>query len=115
MSIDWSRFKGQYVRWDSPGTVIAGVVSHIGIGSYQQKEYPELTVRTDDGDQIVSANQSGLQRALADDPPVVGDGIRIEYLGEASTAAPGFHPAKKFTVVVTHRTAAAPPAAQDLV
>ena len=104
-NIDWSRFKSDFVTWTQPGMVVEGTILALGLGSLKGKEYPELKVRTADGDVTVSANQTVLQRLLADDPPVIGDNIRIEYIGEADHAQPGFNPAKLFQVTVTHRQA----------
>jgi hypothetical protein len=116
MTIDWNQFKGDWVKWDRP-QVVEGVVTHIAIGSYLDATYPELTIRTATGDLRMSANQTQLQRALADDPPNLGDSIRVEYLGEADNARPGYNPTKRFAVKVTHLSAAPPaaPAPSDLV
>lgn len=108
-AFDWNRWKGTYVRFERPGTVVEGVLTRLNVGSYLGKEYPELTLRTYDGDEIVSASPQALQRALADDPPMLGDTVRIEYLGEATTAAPGYNPAKLFKYSVVHQTVASAP------
>ena len=111
MSFDWNRFKGNFVAFDVPGTAIDGIVTNIILGSGFGREYPEMTVRTYEGDVTVSATQRSLQRALADDPPNLGDRIVIEYLGErasSSTGASGLNPTKEFRVTVTHQTVMAP-------
>jgi hypothetical protein len=113
MSFDWNRFKGDYMKWEQPGVIVDGTVIHVGLASGFGAEYPELKIRTADGDVIVSATQSGLQRQLAENPPAIGDDIAIEYLGESDKAQPGRNPAKLFRVTVTHRSTSV--AADDLV
>lgn len=103
MTVDWNRFKGKFVKWETIGQLVDGDVTSVSMASFQGNEFPQLTLRTADGEQIVSANQSRLQRALADDPPNIGDRVKIEYLGEAGNAQPGMNPAKLFQVTVTHR------------
>jgi hypothetical protein len=111
-NVDWSQFKSDWVSFKVPGTVVEGTVLSVRIGSYQGKSYPELELRTVAGDVKVSAGPANLQRQLADDPPAVGDGIRIEYLGESDHAQPGMNPAKLFKVVVTHQPGPAAPVPQ---
>ena len=104
MTIDWNQFKGNFATWEQPGAKVQGAVTHVAIGSGFGKTYPELTVRTGDGEITVSVTQQNLQRQLADDPPALGDDILIEYLGEGE-ARPGMNAAKLFRYEVAHRTA----------
>ena len=114
-TVDWSKFQSDYVKWAEVHQVVEGSTVDVGIGSYQGKEYPELKIRTADGVVTLSASQTQLARKLAEDPPAIGDHVRVEYLGEADTAKPGQSPAKLFKVDVTHKGASAPAASSDLV
>ena len=97
MGFDWTKYQGDsgYVRWNAPGQVVEGVIRRIDVGSFMNKEYPELTI----DDVILSASHVNLQRQLVEEQPDVGDDIRIEYLGE-DDAKPGKNPMKRFRVDV---------------
>jgi hypothetical protein len=112
--MDWSKYKGDYIKWTESGQVVEGVVQAIKEATYQGKDYPELTLGTEDGTRILPASQAGLMRLLAEDPPEVGDRIRVEYKGEGE-ARPGQSAIKLFVVDVTHRSGDAPTRASDLV
>ena len=115
MSYDWNRFTpdSNYVSWEKPGDKVTGTLKHLGIGSGFGREYPELTIITTEGEKILSAAQVNLIRQLQDDPPALGDGITVEFLGEGE-ARGGNNPAKLFRVTVEHRSASNV-AASDLV
>jgi hypothetical protein len=104
MTINWTQFKGDYVKWTEVGQVVTGVVRAVRIGNYKDKQYPELVLDTEDGTRILSASQSALMRQLADDPPGVGESIRVEYLGEGETKQAGQNPVKLFKVTVEHKS-----------
>jgi hypothetical protein len=116
MTIDWNQFRGDYVKWTAAGQVVTGELRAVRIGNYKGKEYPELVLETEDGTRILSASQSALMRQLAEDPPGVGDIVRVEYLGEGD-ARPGQSPVKLFGVDVLRKTtpAASAPSPSDLV
>jgi hypothetical protein len=101
--IDWGKYKGNFVKWETVGQTVDGTVVDMRTGSYKGKDYPELVVHEEDGDRIVSASQGRLQRQLADDPPGLGDALRVEYLGEGPSRGDEMHPPKLFKVTVTHR------------
>jgi hypothetical protein len=108
MSVDWDRYKSDgasgYVRWTQVGQEVHGLVLSVRTGSGFGQEYPELVLRTEEGDLTLSVAQVALQRLLADDPPVVGDEVHIKFVGEAKASTPGHNAAKLFDVTVTHNT-----------
>jgi hypothetical protein len=113
-SYDWERFHGDYIKWEHPGQKVEGAVSAIGVGNYKGNEYPELTLETADGRQVLSASQANLKRQLAELRPEVGDHLVVEYLGEGEQR-PGQSPVKLFKVEVTRRGVGKPaPDAADL-
>jgi hypothetical protein len=116
MTIDWTQFKGEYVKWTAAGQVVTGELRAARIGSYKDKQYPELVLETDDGTRILSASQSALMRQLAEDPPRIGDTVTVEYLGEGEAKA-GQSPVKLFDVEIVHHSGSAPstPAPEELV
>jgi hypothetical protein len=101
--MNWDEFRSEYVRWTTPGQVVEGDLRLARKGDYMGREFPELILDTEDGTRIVSASQANLMRQLAEDPPAVGDWVRIEYLGEGE-ARPGQSPPKLFLVTVTHKS-----------
>ena len=114
--IDWGQFSSGFEKLTEPGQVIEGVVVGLGLGSYQGKEYPEVTFRKVDGSVVVfSATQTMLKRKLAELMPKPGDTLRIRYDGESETSKPGQHPAKIFTVDIVRQDAAALLGAEELV
>jgi hypothetical protein len=100
-TINWNNFKGEYVKFETPGMVVEGTVTRLSIGNYKGKDYPEIVVETSEGSRTISANQASLKRRLADDPPAIGEHLHVEYLGEGEAKA-GQNPIKNFRVVVTH-------------
>jgi hypothetical protein len=57
MTINWTQFKGDYIKWTVIGQIVTGVVRAVRIGSYKDKTYPELVLDTKDGTRILSASQ----------------------------------------------------------
>jgi hypothetical protein len=110
----WDEFKGEYVKWETPGQVVHGTLMAYERGSYKGNTYPELALSTAEGTRKVSATQANLKRQLADEYPEVGDELRIEYLGEGE-AKPGQSPVKLFELQVTRKGSNAPATATDLV
>ena len=96
----WSRFVAT-AYFIEPMT-ITGTVETLGEQMVRPGAHvPELLIRLDDGTLVkVTAHQVRLVNELLRTRPVVGDRIRIRYLGEAAKAPPGLHPAKEFSVQV---------------
>jgi hypothetical protein len=109
----WDEFRGDWIKWIEPGQVVEGVVTSMRVSEFKGKRHPELVI---DGQPKVAASQTNLHRQLAQDPPAIGERIRIEYLGEGEAKA-GQNAPKLFTVNVTHANGSAPagPAPSDLV
>jgi hypothetical protein len=110
-SIPWDEFKGDYIKWIEDAQVEEGTVEALRIGSYQGRQYPELLLNG----RWLSASQVNLKRQLAEDPPEVGDFVRVKYLGEGE-ARPGQSAVKLFEVTVRHFASgkAEPPPVADL-
>lgn len=96
----WARFVAT-AYFTEPMTIV-GTVESLGDQMVRPGEYvPEVLIRLDDGSLVkVTAHQVRLVNELLRTKPVVGDRIRIRYLGEAPKAPPGLHPAKEFLVEV---------------
>jgi hypothetical protein len=109
MTVDWSerrkRLGGGFMKWETPGQVVKGVLVAIDEDTYPDgREYLVLTIETSDGDVVkVSDGPVMLARALADAAPAIGDSIRLEYLGESEKSVPGRSPAKLFHVDIGAR------------
>lgn len=108
---DWNEFRGDFWQWEHEGQSLVGDVLAIGIGTIDGRRYPELVLRTAEGDVTLSASQVQLSRKLADDPPGIGDRVAVVYQGEGPRTNPLRNPPKQFDVAVTHRGAVPPPAA----
>lgn len=108
---------GQFVKWETEGDSIAGDVIAVAKGEdLNGNTVPQLTIRTDDGDdRTVTASQAQLKAKLAEERPEAGDRIRITYTG--SEKRDGGKTLKKFTVEVSHGgakgTVAAAPATNE--
>lgn len=103
---------GDYIKFDEPGTTIAGKVLSISKYDWGDGTYaPQLILDTDDGEKTVTAGQVRLKALLAETKPQPGDVITIVYVG--TEPRPGGKTLKNFTVDVIRatNTAAAPPAA----
>jgi hypothetical protein len=69
-----------------PGQKVAGEVVALGErAGYDEKNYPVLTVRTNDGEFAVHAFHAVLRNELAKAHPQIGEVIAIKYLGKTST------------------------------
>ena len=118
MSINWDKniAGSPFTKWTQIGQVVEGTLTKVSEASYQGNEFHDLEVTGADGvSTIISASQTRLKLALRETDPDVGDGIRIEYLGESETSRPGQHPAKLFKVNVARKGAASALAAEELV
>ncbi len=109
-TFNWDKFKGNFWSWEFPGQVLEGDLLAVRTGHIEDKEYPELILRTAQGDVTLSASQIGLQRKLSANPPALGDRVKITYTGEGERSKPHFNPPKLFEVEVVHRGASAPAA-----
>jgi hypothetical protein len=110
-SFNWNQFKGNFWTWEFVGQVLEGDLLAVRVGSIDDKEYPELVLRTAAGDVTLSASQQALSRKLSADPPSIGDRVKITYTGEGERSRPHFNPPKLFEVEISHRGAAPAPAA----
>lgn len=90
------------IAWEKPGEVIGTVEALRETRAKVSDPWtPRLVIRQDDGQQvIVEAYQQRLLAELVLAKPAVGDRIRIRYLGEDKSAAPGMSPVKRFAVSV---------------
>lgn len=88
--------------WEKP-TEIVGIVEALRETRAKVTDpwTPRLAIRQDDGILIiVDAYQQRLLAELVLAAPAVGDRIRIRYLGEDKSSAPGMSPVKRFSVRV---------------
>ena len=114
--INWGQFASEYRKLVDVGDVLEGTITEIGLGRYQDNEYPEVTVREADGSVVkFSATQTMMKRELGKLRPGVGDSIRIEFEGVSETSKAGQHPAKLFKVDVVRKDAAALLGAEELI
>jgi len=90
---------GQYAKWEDVGDRVVGTVTGTAVGSTMDgTACPEITVKTEDGDELtITAAQAMLKAALMDDPPEVGDVIDIKFVGVDTR---GGRTLKKFLVTV---------------
>lgn len=96
----WRQFP---ISWDpdEPGSILKGVVEHLGETKLRDQWYPRVQVRTDEGDLVtVIATQKQLLAKLVTLKPRVGDLIKIRYEGPAGQAAPGMNPTLRYSVAV---------------
>lgn len=95
----WRQFP-VHVHWDEPIEVV-GTLEAILEQKTPEGTIPRLKIRADDGTlQVVLAAQTRLMNELIRQAPIVGDRIKIAYLGEADRAAPGMSRSKAFKVAV---------------
>jgi hypothetical protein len=88
---DMSTGDGAYARWTEPGQQIVGTILELGVGTdLQGNNCPQLTIRTNDGEQIVTCSQAQLKSkiiALHQTTGInVGDKIAIIFTGSQSRA-----------------------------
>lgn len=113
-----------YVRFPTPGTKVKGIITKLGstdFGGRESVPVPVLHLKTKTGEKILNASQKVLLSKLADLSPEVGDGLEVEYIGDAPNALPGRNPAKLFNVRVVpqamlgaeERPTSPPPAEDD--
>lgn len=107
----WDRWKNDdetdpYVRWNSYGDEVEGVIIKQGSTNFGDGETkPVLTLRTRDGrEKILNVSQKALLNRMAELCPEVGDHLRVVYTGEAASSMPGRNPAKLFDVTVTPKS-----------
>lgn len=99
----WDRFgHGDRFKFVNPGDTIEGTIMALSATDFggTADPTPVITIRTEHGDQDVTASQRVLITKLAEASPEIGDWIKITYDGESDKTRPGRSPAKLFTVTV---------------
>ena len=70
-----------YVKFENVGDTISGVIIDLGIQTWQDgSKSPKLTLRTADGDKVLTASQVQLKQKMAELRPEVG---AVELLSQA--------------------------------
>ena len=71
-----------YVKFENVGDTISGVIVDLGIQTWQDgSKSPKLTLRTADGDKVLTASQFQLKQKMAELRPEVGDSIKVTLEG----------------------------------
>ena len=71
-----------YVKFENVGDTISGVIVDLGIQTWQDgSKSPKLTLRTADGDKVLTASQVQLKQKMAELRPEVGDQIKVTLEG----------------------------------
>jgi len=71
-----------YVKFENVGDTISGVIIDLGIQTWQDgSKSPKLTLRTADGDKVLTASQFQLKQKMAELRPEVGDSIKVTLEG----------------------------------
>lgn len=95
-----------YVKFENVGDTVAGVIVDLGVQTWQDgSKAPKLTLRTADGDRILTASQVQLKQKLGELRPNVGDTIKVTLAGVDKLA--GGKTLKKFDVAVKPNKATA--------
>ncbi len=88
-----------YVKFDNVGDTVTGVIVDLGIQTWQDgSKSPKLTLRTTDGDKVLTASQVQLKTKMAELRPEIGDTIKVTLDGIEKLN--GGKTMKKFTVNV---------------
>jgi hypothetical protein len=92
-----------YVKFENVGDTISGVIIDLGIQTWQDgSKSPKLTLRTADGDKVLTASQVQLKQKMAELRPEVGDSIKVTLEGVEKLQ--GGKTMKKFQVAVKKTT-----------
>lgn len=92
-----------YVKFENVGDSISGVIIDLGIQTWQDgSKSPKLTLRTADGDKVLTASQVQLKQKMAELRPEVGDQIKVTLEGVEKLQ--GGKTMKKFAVSVKKTT-----------
>ena len=92
-----------YVKFENVGDTISGVIIDLGIQTWQDgSKSPKLTLRTADGDKVLTASQVQLKQKMAELRPEVGDSIKVTL--EGIEKLQGGKTMKKFQVAVKKTT-----------
>ena len=95
-----------YVKFEKEGDTITGVIIDLGIQTWQDgSKSPKLTLRTADGDKVLTASQVQLKTKMAELRPEIGDTIKVTLDGVEKLQ--GGKTMKKFSVAVKKGTPAA--------
>jgi hypothetical protein len=71
-----------YVKFENFGDTVSGVIIDLGIQTWQDgSKSPKLTLRTADGDKVLTASQFQLKQKMAELRPEVGDSIKVTLEG----------------------------------
>lgn len=71
-----------YVKFENVGDTVSGVIIDLGIQTWQDgSKSPKLTLRTADGDKVLTASQFQLKQKMAELRPEVGDSIKVTLEG----------------------------------
>lgn len=93
-----------YVKFENIGDQVTGVIVDLGIQTWQDgSKSPKLTLRTTEGDRILTASQVQLKAKLGELRPNVGDTIKVSLAGVEKLA--GGKTLKKFEVAVKRNKA----------
>lgn len=88
-----------YVKFENIGDTVTGVVVDLGVQTWQDgSKSPKLTLRTTEGDRILTASQVQLKQKLGELRPNVGDTIKVSLAGVDKLS--GGKTLKKFEVNV---------------
>ncbi len=92
---------GTYHKWEQVGEVLEGVILSLSMDGgtdFNGNACPEMRLRADYGDVILTAGQASLRRALSSGSPSLARGhkVRIEYTEDLDTGKG--NPAKIFKV-----------------
>lgn len=88
-----------YVKFENVGDTVTGAIIDLGVQQWQDGSMsPKLTLRTTEGDRVLTASQVQLKSKLSELRPNVGDTIKVTLAGVEKLA--GGKTLKKFDVNV---------------
>lgn len=88
-----------YIKFENIGDTVTGVIIDLGIQTWQDgSKSPKLTLRTADGDRVLTASQVQLKTKMAELRPEIGDTIKVTLEGVEKLN--GGKTMKKFAVAV---------------
>ena len=88
-----------YIKFENVGDTVTGVIIDLGVQVWQDgSKSPKLTLRTTDGDKVLTASQVQLKTKMAELRPEIGDTIKVTLDGVEKLQ--GGKTMKKFSVNV---------------
>lgn len=88
-----------YIKFENVGDTASGIIIDLGIQTWADgSKSPKLTLRTADGDKVLTASQVQLKNKLAELRPGLGDTIKVTLEGVEKLN--GGKTMKKFAVQV---------------